>query len=134
MSLGRSLFDAAEIDGLEDSTMPMESFDSQQTTVNVPANNAKGCSDEKPTAKALKQKLIKAGYRCELSGVRLSPETLSIDHAIPLSRGGTHSISNCELVHRIVNRMKGSMTNTEFIGWCRLVASNAMVDDHEEHF
>lgn len=34
----------------------------------------------------------------------------SIDHVIPLSKGGTHSWSNIKLAHRICNSLKGNQT------------------------
>jgi 5-methylcytosine-specific restriction endonuclease McrA len=62
-------------------------------------------------------------YRCALTGRQLTPDTASVDHVIPLSRGGSHSIDNLQIVHSIVNKAKGSLTQDEFIALCRDVAA-----------
>jgi 5-methylcytosine-specific restriction endonuclease McrA len=67
-------------------------------------------------------------YRCNLTGVQLTPQTASIDHKEPLSKGGPHDISNAQIVLDYVNRAKGSMSNHEFIAMCCAVA-----DHHRLH-
>jgi hypothetical protein len=57
-------------------------------------------------------------YRCALSGMELTPATASLDHKQPVSRGGAHDISNAQIVHCEVNRMKGVLTMDEFIRMC----------------
>ena len=67
--------------------------------------------------------LIKAqGYRCAMTGVTLTPDVAELDHINPVSKGGTHSIDNLQVVHAAVNRMRGAMDLSEFIGWCEKVA------------
>ena len=61
-------------------------------------------------------------YRCALTGRALTPETASIDHILPISLGGAHIIENTQVLHKDVNRAKGSMTSEEFVGLCREVA------------
>jgi len=39
----------------------------------------------------------------------------SLDHAIPLSRGGSHKVRNLRVCCGRCNRRKGSLTNVEFI-------------------
>lgn len=55
------------------------------------------------------------GGRCMLCGEMVNMEVLSldrmgatIDHIIPLSRGGTHEPNNCQLAHRGCNSKKGA--------------------------
>jgi len=48
----------------------------------------------------------------------LDPETASLDHAVPISRGGEHRIENTQVLDRTVNRAKGTLTNAEFITLC----------------
>ena len=68
-------------------------------------------------------KLAKAnGFRCALSGVEMEPDHASIDHVVPLSKGGEHSMSNMAIIHITVNRMKGEMDHDEFVRWCTLIA------------
>ena len=64
-------------------------------------------------------------YRCALSGRELTPETASLDHAIPLSRGGLHDISNVQVLEFRVNAAKGTMTVEEFVAMCCDVADHA---------
>ena len=53
-----------------------------------------------------------------MTGWRLEPETAALDHVIPVSRGGEHRIDNTQVLHRTVNRAKGTLTNPEFIALC----------------
>lgn len=60
-------------------------------------------------------------YRCALTGRSLTPQTAALDHVIPVRFGGQHAIENAQVLHKDVNRAKGSLTNEEFIGMCREV-------------
>ena len=62
-------------------------------------------------------------YRCALTGRALTPADASLDHVIPISRGGPDRIENAQLVHRAVNRAKGALTNEEFVQLCREVVA-----------
>jgi 5-methylcytosine-specific restriction endonuclease McrA len=59
------------------------------------------------------------GYLCALSGRPLTPETASLDHIMPLGRGGEHSLANVWVVDHQVNIAKGTMTVDEFVLMCR---------------
>ena len=61
-------------------------------------------------------------YRCGLTGHKLTPDTSALDHIVPIRCGGEHVIENTQVLHKDVNRAKGSMTNDEFIMLCRGVA------------
>lgn len=63
------------------------------------------------------QKLI-----CPLTGERLTNENLSIDHKIPLSRGGANTLDNLRLVTKWANTAKNSLLDTEFFEACERVA------------
>jgi endogenous inhibitor of DNA gyrase (YacG/DUF329 family) len=41
----------------------------------------------------------------------------TIDHIIPLSQGGTHEATNCQLAHRICNSLKQDSTEGFIIDW-----------------
>lgn len=87
-------------------------------------NATKGHSEaEKVAAGRLMQRLIDNEFRCGISGRLLTPDTASLDHTIPLSLGGTHDMSNVDVVHKTINKMKGSMPLDEFVKWCKSVAS-----------
>lgn len=60
-------------------------------------------------------------YRCALTGRRLTPQNAALDHVVPVRFGGEHVIQNAQVLHKDVNRAKGSLTNEEFIGVCREV-------------
>lgn len=62
-------------------------------------------------------------YRCALTGRKLTPSTAALDHIVPVKRGGEHTIDNSQILHKDVNRAKGSLTAEEFIGLCREVAT-----------
>jgi 5-methylcytosine-specific restriction endonuclease McrA len=58
-------------------------------------------------------------YRCALSGRQLKPETSSVDHIVPLAKGGTHDITNIWVVDHKINVAKGTMPVDEFVMMCR---------------
>lgn len=64
-------------------------------------------------------------YRCALTGWELTPHTASLDHQIPVSRGGEHCIQNAQALHEDVNRAKGTLTNAEFIDLCRAIVRHS---------
>ena len=68
--------------------------------------------------------------RCALTGLPLempdkwakrSDQTSSLDR-IDSSQG--YTTDNIQWVHKTVNRMKGSLSDSEFIDWCRKVANH----------
>lgn len=50
--------------------------------------------------------LEQTGGLCALCGELLTVETLSIDHIVPQSRGGSHTIENLQAAHRACNSRK----------------------------
>ena len=59
--------------------------------------------------------LERDNWECHLCGGSIdpslkSPERMSwsIDHVIPLAKGGTHEYSNCKAAHRVCNSRKGA--------------------------
>lgn len=86
-----------------------------------------GCGDSQEVTMATAAEILalveSQDFRCALSGVRLSPDVAQIDHIVPVSRGGGGEISNLQVLHKEVNRMKGTMGNLEFAEWCAKVAS-----------
>jgi len=61
-------------------------------------------------------------YKCKLSGIELTPNTASLDHVIPVSKGGEHVVDNVAWVHCEINRMKGQLSVEEFVLLCKRVA------------
>jgi len=60
-------------------------------------------------------------HRCALTGRRLTPQTAALDHIVPIRCGGEHVIENTQVLHKDVNRAKGSLTSEEFLAMCREV-------------
>lgn len=65
---------------------------------------------------AKKQKL-----KCALSGLPLTPETVSVDHIIAVSKGGRNTPSNIRLVEHSINRMRNDSDDEEFLKRCARV-------------
>ena len=63
-------------------------------------------------------------FHCAISGRKLTPETASLDHIVPLGRGGEHSIENVWVVDHRINLAKGTMTVEEFVSMCRDVVQH----------
>jgi len=80
------------------------------------------------TIEGMRAILVRQDYRCALSGVVLSPDCASLDHIQPLSRGGKHILSNIQIIHPVVNALKGQMMQEDFIEWVNLIASNIKED------
>jgi 5-methylcytosine-specific restriction endonuclease McrA len=54
------------------------------------------------------------GFKCQICGGRLAmkqtyphPKSPSLDHIIPLSRGGAHDLANVQAAHLVCNQRKG---------------------------
>lgn len=73
------------------------------------------------TAAKLLAMLEEQDYRCALSGRKLEPDTATLDHKVPRSVGGDHSMGNVWFLHRDVNRAKGTHTVEEFLHMCQQV-------------
>ncbi len=73
---------------------------------------------------------------CALSGRPLTPEAAALDHILPICRGGQHVIENAQVLHKEVNRAKGTLTNEEFIRLCEQVIAhqtrNVRTPSHED--
>lgn len=65
-------------------------------------------------------------YKCALSGQDLVPEKSQLDHIVPKKKGGSDRKENLQWVTAKINRMKGSMSNEEFIRACGNVWRKAM--------
>jgi len=59
------------------------------------------------TAKFKTELLWRHGRYCAICGKKIhSLDDLTVDHIIPLSKGGKNEIENCQLAHRKCNSMK----------------------------
>jgi 5-methylcytosine-specific restriction endonuclease McrA len=80
-----------------------------------PANKAISRFDLWRIAK--RQKLI-----CPLSGRKLDNSSISIDHILPVSKGGNSSLENLRFVHVDVNFAKRALLDNDFIKLCHDIA------------
>lgn len=53
---------------------------------------------------------------CGLCGHRIKDRDLTVDHIVPLSRGGTNELNNLRLVHSSCNQIKGNLLDEE-LSW-----------------
>lgn len=117
-----SLFGTEEIEGKREShgggVVVHAGVQSTMLTAEANAEKA-GCG---VSARRLMQKFKTQEFRCFFSGQVLEREEASLDHVVPIVKGGRHEESNIELVHATINRMKGSMMAEEFVQWCVKVA------------
>ena len=79
------------------------------------------------TAKQLLELVERQQYRCALSGRVLAPETASLDHIVPLNRGGQHDIDNLWILEHTVNRAKGTQLVSEFVAMCEDIVNTQRV-------
>jgi hypothetical protein len=66
--------------------------------------------------------LIEQRGLCAVSGLRLTPENVSVDHTIPVTKGGTHELRNLRLVVWDVNCAMNSLDDNRFIKLCVQIA------------
>lgn len=121
---------ATESDGLE--TMGVRAGDSSAAVarkVPVRAKPKRGRqrvpSDGSVNQETVLQLLERQQYRCALTDQALTPESASLDHIVPVCRGGEHRIENTQVLERTVNRAKGTLSNEEFIALCGKVWRHA---------
>lgn len=62
------------------------------------------------------KKTVYAKYNgcCAICGKPVKYKKLTIDHKMPLSKGGTNEMSNLQLSCRMCNQFKGNMDTQEF--------------------
>jgi 5-methylcytosine-specific restriction endonuclease McrA len=66
---------------------------------------------------AKKQKM-----RCFYSGLKLNNKNISVEHVIPISKGGSNTIENIVLIDVFVNKMKLNLSLSEFKNYILLLA------------
>lgn len=55
--------------------------------------------------------------RCALTGVRISTDNAHLDHVVPRSKGGAHTVDNLRWVHPMANAAKGAHSDEAFHRW-----------------
>ena len=74
-----------------------------------------GIKQTTPTVLELEKWLTKDSYICYYSGIDLKLDEVTVDHKIPLNRGGTNELDNLCICSNHMNTAKGTMTSEEFI-------------------
>lgn len=75
-----------------------------------------------PTSKQIEDWLIsQQPFVCFYSGESLSVKNLTVDHKVPLSRGGRSEFSNLCICSSSMNSAKGKMDYKEFIDLLKLI-------------
>jgi 5-methylcytosine-specific restriction endonuclease McrA len=89
------------------------------------SNNNSSSTAKTVTAAEVENLLQRQNFHCALTGYELEPANAAMDHILAVSRGGTHTIDNAQILRKDVNRAKGTLTNDEFIALCRAVVDYA---------
>ena len=84
-------------------------------------------TEKRSKAKQLRAKLEKQGYKCALSGLDLTPDCWELDHIVSMADGGTDEVDNLQCVHPLINKMKGTMGNAQFVEMCGRVSGKSAV-------
>ena len=92
------------------------------SSVNKPRASARRSCLKQRTKKAV----IKRGSVCPICGLPINDGDATVDHIIPLSRGGTNSIDNLRSIHASCNQLKGSFLDNELFDNVSNVASNML--------
>ena len=80
---------------------------------------------------AIQEIWVKQEGRCIYTGVSLIPGprgslkgNASLDHKIPLNKGGTNDLNNLQWTTEAINRMKTDMSEDEFFRTCEIILEN----------
>ena len=76
----------------------------------------------------------KSGGVCEICGKPLSKLNYTVDHIIPLSRGGTNEMSNLRAVHKTCNQIKGNFLDGEMNNASAFVSCNNLYKEPLSNF
>ena len=87
----------------------------------VNANTKKRGHSERITYLNLYSLAKKQKCRCVLTGELLTRDNISVDHIVPLSKGGMNVSDNLRLVTYDVNIVKNSLLDSEFLELCTRV-------------
>lgn len=64
--------------------------------------------------------LLRDGRRCAICGRKIKKlDDLTVDHIVPLAKGGKNVLENYQLAHKACNEAKGSMLPKEHVKMLR---------------
>lgn len=64
--------------------------------------------------------------KCAYCGQRRKLKNMTVDHIIPLSKGGTDDISNLQCTCKMCNRLKDNMLPHEFTAFVRCILESSV--------
>jgi 5-methylcytosine-specific restriction endonuclease McrA len=65
---------------------------------------------------------------CPLTGLKLNSDNMSVDHIIPISKGGLNIKLNIRLVHKWANKMRLNYSDDELINMCKIIYLHSLKD------
>ncbi|MCI8378638.1 MAG: HNH endonuclease [Lachnospiraceae bacterium] len=68
----------------------------------------------------------KQNKRCAYCGQHRNIKYMTVDHIIPLSKGGTDDINNLQCTCKLCNRLKDNMMPHEFTAFIRRMLKNSI--------
>lgn len=74
-----------------------------------------------------------AGGRCQICGTPIDFDNYTLDHIIPLSRGGANDISNYRAACRICNQFKSNRLDSEMYASITNILENKMMADFDKN-
>lgn len=97
-----------------------ENYKRQNRPVLVPVKSEPIAVDAKKMprirlSKTVRSSVICKTNICEICGRPITEGDFSIDHKLPISRGGSNDIDNLRPVHDACNQLKGNMTDEELM-------------------
>jgi 5-methylcytosine-specific restriction endonuclease McrA len=66
--------------------------------------------------KSFHAKCVEFGWHCQICGKELTKDTVTIDHIVPISKGGTNAIENLQPLCERCNSKKGNRSMSAVVG------------------
>lgn len=76
------------------------------------------------TAAELRRMWERQNGRCGITGQPLTTKTATIDHIVPIARGGSNDLDNLRWANKTPNHAKGNLLDDEFVLLCRQVIAH----------
>lgn len=73
------------------------------------------------------------GGICQLCGKPVSSYTYTVDHIVPLARGGTNHPDNLRIAHKDCNRLKGCFMDGEMTAHSAATLTNSIATNYEDY-
>jgi 5-methylcytosine-specific restriction endonuclease McrA len=80
-----------------------------------------GIKQTTPTIPELEKWLTRGEYICYYSGAVLTLDTVTVDHKVPVSKGGSNELDNLCIASNHMNTAKGNLTAEEFMDLLLLI-------------